>query len=161
MVVGWACSRKDFRDSMVSNYKKSPLTIGWANKYSPILDVTDRVRVVFPEVKEARLTIWGDKLDQMMIIGPFIDVVETPWGHFSVPLPELPDEEIVINWINGYEWERQTCSKDGYKYFVGYPCTLEVDGKVVTRTAEGFDWKWLALIGGAALGLMLAGGRKK
>ena len=148
MVIGWMCTRKEFRDSMVSTYAST--AVGWANQYSPILDVTDRVAKVIEDTKKAYLTIWGDKLDKIIVLGP----------QTSMPGP-LPDNEVIFNWFYGFEWERQTCPRDGYVYWVGYPTHLRVeltDGKVIETGAEPSTLeKYLPVLalGGVVLGTAL------
>ena len=155
MVIGWMCSRREFRDSMVATYMDT--AVGWANEYSPILDVTAKVASVMKDVKRAFLTIYGDKLDKIIILGP----------QTEMPGP-LPDAEIVFNWLLGFEWERQTCSRDGYVYWVGYPAHLRVElttGEVIETGAEPSALeKYLPVLalGGAVLGTALVlRGREK
>jgi len=110
-----ACTKEEFRNSMVKAYKNSPYLVGWKNEYSPILDVTDTVRQVKGErVEKALLTIYG-YTNRMAVSGPYD----------SKP-SALSPEKIVQNWEEGNEWERQYCSKDGKWYWVRYACKLEV-----------------------------------
>ena len=148
MVIGWMCSRREFRDGMVATYKDT--AVGWANEYSPILDETGIVSRVIENVKRALLTIYGDKLEKIIVLGP----------QTEMPGP-LPDSEKVFNWFYGFEWERQTCPRDGYVYWVGYPTHLRVeltDGKVIETGAEPSTLeKYLPVLalGGVVLGTAL------
>lgn len=142
--MGWGkvveCSVKAFRDSMINNYKNS--AVGWANDYSPILDVTDTIKKIAPGVTKAFLTIYGDDLSKIRVVG----------GYSSTPI-SYPDGRpadrnvygdkatwsILYNWLAGEEWERQKCEKDGKVYWVVYPCKLEIQGTLdVSCTKEAF-----------------------
>ncbi len=108
------CTKEQFRNGMVNNFKNSPQTVGWVNQYSPIVDVTQLVKQVYPDAQKAFLVIYGDDLSKIRVQG----------GYTSQPSP-LPYSQIVYNWrVPGEEWERQYCSADGKYYWVIYPCKV-------------------------------------
>ncbi len=108
------CTKEQFRNGMVNNFKNSPQTVGWVNQYSPIVDVTQLVKQVYPDAQKAFLVIYGDDLSKIRVQG----------GYTSQPSP-LPYSQIVYNWrVLGEEWERQYCSSDGKYYWVIYPCKV-------------------------------------
>ena len=116
------------------------MTIGWANQYSPILDVTSKVLEVDPIVQKAELTIWGDPAhvgshcEKLKIIGPLDRRIE------------LKTMAIVRDWMQGMEWENEKCESDGHNYFVMYPCKL----KIIKPGSSTSKWLIIGLAVGAA-----------
>jgi len=110
------CSVETLISGMVNNYARSPKLLGWANQTSPIIDVTDTVKQVRPDVLGARLTIYGDP-----------NRVRVIYKSATKP-PDQTVQQIVQNWLNGIELERQYCQADGLWYLVQYPCKLEIIG---------------------------------
>lgn len=130
-----ACSIERLINGMVYAFKNNPKTIGWVNSTSPVVDVTDVVKQVYPEVQAARLTIYGDP-----------SKVRVLYKSQTRP-PAQTVDQIVANWRRGVEIERQYCPDDGLYYLVQYPAKLEVKG----QTGEGGEmWKILG-IGAAVL----------
>jgi len=111
------CSVETLISGMVNTYKNSPRLVRWANQTSPIIDVTDIVKQVNPDVMGAHLTIYGDPSKVRVIY-------KSP----SKP-PDHTVDQIVQNWMNGVELERQYCQSDGLWYLVQYPAKLTVDSK--------------------------------
>jgi len=151
-----ACTKEEFRDMMVAHYQElwekeqakgeKGLVIGWANDYSPILDVTETVMEVDPTIEEARLTVWGDPAH----VGP----------HAERLLILGPNEKRIVfdsyarvrHWMQGIEPENMECPKDGKLYLVIFPCKLEIK-----KPGQGGDHKWLiigTILGLGAVGLM-------
>jgi len=131
------CTKEEFRNSVA---KPSERTIDWYDSYSPILDVTDLVKQVYPDTIKAALAIIGSNLDAIRLQGPYT----------SLPNP-LPPEQIVYNWrIHGEEWERQRCPKNNRYYWVIYPAkfiafkniaiglskTVAIQGETITLTVK-------------------------
>ena len=108
------CTKEEFRNGMVNIYRST--AVDWADQYSPILDVTDTVRQVYPSVSKAYLAIYGNNLNTIQLKGPYD----------SKP-PTRPPEEIVALWQQGQEWERQYCQRNGKYYWVKYPCKLVIN----------------------------------
>jgi len=121
------CLVQQFRDSMVNNYKN--IAIGWANDYSPVLDVTSKIALFYSNVKQAKLTIYGDDITKIRVIGGYnYTPLFYPDGRCADP-SICGDEAVrnsIENWQKGEEWERQYCSLDGLTYWVVYPCKLEI-----------------------------------
>ncbi len=111
-----SCTKDDFIGGMINAAKKHEGFITMVDPYSPKLDVLDTVRKVIPDATRATLTIWGSKKDKIQIKGPY-----------DTQPPALSPEQIVDNWRNGQEWERQRCEKDGKWYWVIYPATLDLE----------------------------------
>ena len=106
------CTKEQLRDGMVNNFKNSPQTVGWVNQYSPIVDVTQLVKQVYPDAQKALLVIYGDDLSKIRMQG----------GYTSQP-SSSPSRQIVNKWmVLGEEWERQYCPSNGKYYWVIYPC---------------------------------------
>ena len=121
------CDAKTFRDSIVAGSKET--AVGWANEYSPILDVTNTVKKVCPKVTKALLTIYGDDLSKIKVIkvGTVTPVLYPDGRPADISVyGEKAIWNILHNWLAGYEFERQTC--EGVSYWVIYPCKLEVQG---------------------------------
>ena len=108
------CSIEQLIAGMVYQFQNSPKLIGWANSTSPIIDVTDTVRKVYPDVEAARLTIYGDPKRVRII-----------YKSTTRPPAQTPDQ-IVRNWMRGIEIERQYCKSDNMHYLVQYPAKLEI-----------------------------------
>ena len=131
-----APSIKKLRDAMVNWYKthnhydkdygiygivRAYTVIGWANEYSPILDVTGMVRFAYDDpqgyqIKKATLTIWGHRLDKIKLKGPY----------YTKPRAFGPDE-IVGHWMNHQEWERAYWAPTETWYYVIFPCDLHIE----------------------------------
>jgi len=109
------CSKESFRNGMVNIYKKSKRLLGWANKYSPIIDVTDLVKQVKSGVVKAKLTIYGNDLSKISVVGPY---------DKRPPHREVKDR--VHGWELGSEYERAYCPANGKYYWVVYPCKLDI-----------------------------------
>jgi len=105
------CTKEEFRNSMVNKYKDT--AVDWADPYSPILDVTETVKKVYPNVNQALLAIYGNNPNTIQVEGPYD----------GMP-PARPPQEIVALWERGQEWERQKCLRNGKWYWVKYPCRL-------------------------------------
>jgi len=116
--VGGECTKEEFRNTMVNRYKESKQLIGWYDSYSPILDVTEMVRKVYPEVTRARLTIYGSDLSKIGVIGPY-----------DTEPPEREAVDIVNGWLMETEYQRIRCSRNGKYYWVSFPCKLETEGE--------------------------------
>jgi hypothetical protein len=147
---------------MVRWYKDK--AVSWVNEYSPILDVTNIARATGLKWKKAYLAIYGDDLSKIRIA----------WCGYKTPVyypdgrpadPKLFGEEayknILINWLNGEEWERMYCSKDGKTCWVVFPCRLaqsidELKGKVDMKTVGAAVG---GAVGGFVAGLLL--GRRR
>ena len=111
------CTKEEFRNSMINAYKDR--AIYWIDSYTPILDVTSRVRNVKPYVFKAHLIIKGGDLNKIEVLGPYDSLpTKFPDGR------EINDYNIVQNWQYGEEWERQRCAKNNKYYWVKYPCIL-------------------------------------
>ena len=136
------CPISQFRDSMVNNYRN--IAIGWENQYSPILDVTSKVALFYSNVKRATLTIYGDDLTKIQVIGGYnYTPTHYPDGRCA-DVNVCGDEAVrnaIENWSKGQEWERQYCPLDGLTYWVVYPCKLNIE-------TEGVE---------ASVGLLLLG----
>lgn len=121
------CPVLQFRDSMVNNYKN--IAIDWANSYSPVLDVTSKVALFYSNVKQAKLTIYGDDITKIQVIGGYnYTPLFYPDGRCAYP-SICGDEAVrnaIENWQKGEEWERQYCPLDRLTYWVVYPCKLEI-----------------------------------
>ena len=154
------CTVREFRDSMA---QESPRTVGWANEYSPILDVTDTVKQVLnlPGDAKVYLIIYGDDLSKIRVI-KVGKVTPTLYPDGRPADPNVYGVEayksIVANWIVGEEWERQYCPRDGLTYWVIYPCKLAVPKEEEEKLNI---WPILAGAGAFVFGLMLAGGRRE
>jgi len=140
--VGGECTKEAFRDSMVNNYKKSKLLIGWYDNYSPILDVTETVKKVYPQVTEAKLTIFGKDLSKIGITGPY-----------DTPPPARKVVDIVNGWLMGSEFERMYCSQNGKYYWVTFPCKLETGETPGPPTPRTGGVSWLLIV----IALVIAG----
>ena len=147
-----ACTKEQFRDMMVAHYRdiyekegeKGPV-VGWANKYSPVLDVTSTVQEVDPTVEQALLTIYGDPAhvglhaERLIVLGPNKSKIE-----FS-------DYARVRHWMQGIEPENMKCPNDGQYYLVLFPCKL----KVKKPGQGGHNWLLIGTIVGLGIvGLM-------
>jgi len=108
-VVAPECTKAEFRDGMLNTFRN--VAVDWVNSYSPVLDVTQKARNVYPDVVKAFLAIYGDNLDAIRVQGPY-DYRPSP----------LPDDQVIFNWrACGEEWERQHCTKNDKHYWVIYP----------------------------------------
>ena len=136
------CSIERLKNGMVYQFKNSPRTVGWANATSPILDVTDIVKQVYPEVTEARLTIYGDP-----------NRVRVIYKSATKP-PNQTVDQIVRNWMNGVEVERQYCPDDKLYYLVQYPARLQLK-------KSGSSDETLKLLAGAAVIVALISALKR
>jgi len=124
------CTVKAFRDTMVRNYKSA--AVSWANEYSPILDVTNTVRKVSPNVTKALLTIYGDDLAKIKVVEPGVEGKQILYPDGRPADRETFGDKVIINaiynWLAGYEFERETCENDGKQYWIIYPCKFEWEG---------------------------------
>ena len=136
------CSVEVLVNGMVNTYKNSPRLVGWANATGPILDVTDIVRQVMADVQQAYLTIYGDPSKVRVIYKS----LERP--------PDNTTDQIVQNWLNGIEIERQKCEADGLHYLVMYPAKLTVNGQPGTDTTM---WKILGVSAAVLLAMDFIG----
>ncbi len=123
-----------FRDNMVKFFKSNPKgkyykVIGWANNYSPILDVTARVKEVIPTVQKATLTIYGD------------DPLKLSYEARDTPYPDKTSGEIVAGWMEGYEEERQKDPETGLYALVRFPAKLELKGGLPPTHDVKFEGK--------------------
>jgi len=108
-VVAPECTRADFRDGMLNAFRS--IAVDWVNSYSPVVDVTQKAKNVYPDVLKAFLAIYGDNLDAIRVQGPY-DYQPSP----------LPDDQVIFNWrACGEEWERQRCPRNNKYYWVVYP----------------------------------------
>ena len=90
-----------------SNFKK------WYNNYTITLDVSDKVRQVYPDCEYAKLTI--DASDVNKII---------PVAEYNTNPPPRDIKDMVKGWEQGVELERQ---KIGNKYYyIAFPCRLNM-----------------------------------
>lgn len=123
-----------FRDNMVKSFKSNPegkyyKVIGWANNYSPILDVTARVKEVIPTVQKATLTIYGD------------DPLKLSYEARNTPYPDKTSGEIVSGWMGGYEEQRQKDPQTGLYALVRFPAKLELKGGLPPTHDVKFEGK--------------------
>ena len=123
-----------YRDNMVKFFKSNPRgkyykVIGWANNYSPILDVTARVKEVYPTVQKATLTIYGD------------DPLKLSYEARDTPYPEKTSGEIVSGWMEGYEEQRQKDPEFGLYALVRFPAKLELKGGLPPTHDVKFEGK--------------------
>ena len=111
------CTKEDFRNSMINVYKDR--AVFWIDSYTPVIDVTSRVKNVKPFVLKAYLIIQGGDTSKIEVLGPY----DTLPSKYPDGKP-INDANIVKNWEYGEEWERQRCSRDNKWYWVKYPCIL-------------------------------------
>jgi len=111
------CTKEDFRGGMINTYKDR--AVFWLDSYTPVLDVTGRVHSVKPFIIKAFLVIRSGDTDKIEVIGPY-DSPPTKYPDGR----DLTDENVVQNWQNGEELERQKCARDNKYYWVKYPCQL-------------------------------------
>lgn len=140
-----ACTAEQFVSGMVSAATKNPAFVGFEKDKHPVLDVTGTAAQVLKGVAKAYLTIYAEP-KKIKVLGPFQ----------SQPQP-LGPSQIVANWLNGMEAERQKCTADGLWYWVYYPSKLTViytDGTKKTY-GHGDTSSMMKVLG--ALGLVLLG----
>lgn len=138
------CTIEDLIGGMVNAAKSNPRFITMVGPNTPMLDVTDIVRQVYANVEKATLTIYGDP-----------NRVRVIYKSSVQPSPQ-PVQQIVANWENGIEIERQVCKKDELYYLVQYPAKLDV--KISGSTGD-IGPMLLLLAGAAALALILSRNR--
>jgi len=129
LVVSESCTIDEFVAGMVNAAKKNSKLVGWADSLSPKIDVTETVRKVIPDVTKAVLIIYGSKKSGIKIKGPY-----------TAQPPAFDTKTIVQHWLDGQEWERQHCLKNGLYYWVIYPAKLTLTKSTpgpVPRCIEG------------------------
>ena len=96
--------RKKARDGFIKWYHNDVIT----------LDVTDKVKQVYPDVKFARLTIYANDINKII-----------PVAVYDHQPPPRNIKDIVKGWEQGLELERMKIG-DKY-YYIAFPCHLEME----------------------------------
>jgi len=104
--------RKKAQQGFIHNYGADVVT----------LDVTDKVKQVYPDVESAKLTIYANDISKII-----------PVSVYNSTPPPRTVEEMVKGWENGIELERM---KIGNKYYyIEFPCKLDIKRENKTNYA--------------------------
>jgi len=164
---GRTCTAEMFRNSMVNNYRniqqRNPnKVIGWANPYSPEVNVTDVFQKanISTNGQRAVLIIYGDDPNKIKTYGPYAQKpADYPDKRHADP--NVYGSEVYKNWIenwyNGKEYEKQVCDYDKKWYWVVYPADLYIGDKKVSGSGLG---ALLPILAGAGA-LLLLSNRKR
>ncbi|XRO77886.1 hypothetical protein ACO3VM_09415 (plasmid) [Methanocaldococcus sp. 10A] len=95
--------RKKAQEAFIKYYHSDIIT----------LDVTNKVKQVYPDVEFARLTIYANDISKIV-----------PIAVYNTTPPPRDINEIVKGWENGIELQRMKIGN--YWYYIGFPCKLEM-----------------------------------
>jgi len=115
------CTLEDFRRSYIKH-----------EGHNPVFDVTDTVKQVYPDTIKATLYVYTDDINK-------IDVSIVSYSHEPRPFSA---REKVEHWLNGREYVRMYCSKNGRWYYIVFPCKLVIE-KEKKCTKEDFIRSYL------------------